>query len=183
MKQLLQSISEQALKLTSDFYTEVEIASQWIGRNPATNEAIAEAEKRLGVKLPRDVVELYKSSNGTSIILNQTFGAFMPIEQIDWLKNADAYLIECYAEMGEVYVNDLKNSIIIAGINYCHSVLIIPPYGEHTQWRYWEFASYIPGETPFVGIEKYLERLDDFLTEQNKNKEEILSEKKNNNGK
>jgi hypothetical protein len=48
---------------------------------------------------------------------------------VDWLKNADAYLIECYAEMGEAYVNDLKNSIIIAGVNYCHSVLIIQPHG------------------------------------------------------
>jgi hypothetical protein len=106
----------------------------------------------LGIKLPADVVEFYKVSNGTPVILNQPFGAFAPIEQIDWLRNADPYLIECYAGMGEDYMNDLKNSIIIAGINYCHSVLIIQPYGEHKEWPYWEFASYTPGETPIEGI-------------------------------
>jgi hypothetical protein len=170
VKKILQKISEEAIALTPGSYSEEEKASQWIGRNPATNEAIAKTEQRLGITLPEDVVELYKTSDGTSVILNQTFSGFMPVEQIDWLKNADAYLIECYAEMGEAYVNDLKNSIIIAGIGYVHNVLIIQPYGEHTEWRYWEFASYIPGETPFNGIEKYLERLLDFLTDQNKNK-------------
>lgn len=74
--------------------------------------------------------------------------------------------------MGEEYVADLTNSIIIAGLNYCHNVLIIQPYGIHKTWRYWEFASYIPGETPFAGIKKYLERLIDFMTDQNINKAE-----------
>jgi SMI1 / KNR4 family (SUKH-1) len=171
MKQLLQKISEEALTLTPDFYSEEEKEGQWIGRNPATEAAIADTEKRLGIKLPNDVIEFYKTSNGTSVILNQTFGAFVPIEKVEWLKNEDAYLIECYKEMGEAYLNDLSNSIIIAGVNYCHSVLIIPPDGEHAKWRYWEFASYIPGETPFAGVEKYLERLVDFLTDQNRNKE------------
>lgn len=172
MKHLLQQISTETLQLNPDVYSAEEIASQWIGRNPATDEAILEAEKKLGITLPKDVIELYKISNGTSVILNQTFGAFAPIEQMDWLKNADAYLIECYAGMGEAYVNDMKNSIIIAGLNYCHSVLIIQPYGEHKEWRYWEFASYNPGESPFAGIEKYLERLCDFLKDQNRNKDE-----------
>jgi hypothetical protein len=174
MKELLQQISKHSIFLNPDFYSEEEKAAQWIGRNSATDEAIAEAEKRMGVKLPNDVIEFYKTSNGTSVILNQSFGAFVPIEKVDWLKNADAYLIECYAGMGKAYVNDMKNSIIIAGINYCHSVLIIQPYGEHKEWRYWEFASYTPGETAFAGIEKYLERLEDFLNDQVINEDEAL---------
>ena len=99
--------------LNPDFFTAEEKNTQWIGRNPATDEAITKAEKRLGIKLPNDIVKLYKASNGTSVILNQSKSAFIPIEQIDWLKNADPYLIECYAEMGEAYVNDLKNSIMM----------------------------------------------------------------------
>jgi SMI1 / KNR4 family (SUKH-1) len=170
MKTLLKQLSKEAIALNPDFFTDEEKASKWIGRNPATNNAIADAEKKLGIKLPADVIELYKASNGTSVILNQCKSAFMLIEQIDWLKNADPYLIECYAEMGEAYVNDLKNSIIIAGINYCHSILLIQPYGEHAAWRYWEFASYFPGVHVIEGIEKYLEELNDFLTEHNKNK-------------
>jgi hypothetical protein len=170
MKALLKQISKEAITLNPDFYTEEEKKVQWIGRNAVTAEAIIDSEKKLGIKLPKDVIELYKTSNGTSVILNQTFGGFATIEQIDWLKNADPYLIECYAEMGEAYISDLKNSIIIAGIGYVHNVLLIQPYSHHNDWRYWEFASYIPGETPFQGIEKYLERLLDFLTAQNKNK-------------
>jgi cell wall assembly regulator SMI1 len=93
MKNLLQKISEEAIALNSDFFTDEEKTTLWIGRNPATDEAIANAEKKIGIKLPNDVIELYKASNGTSVILNQTFCAFMPIEQIDWLKNADSGLI------------------------------------------------------------------------------------------
>jgi hypothetical protein len=174
MKKLLQQISKDTIKLHPDFYSEEEKVVQWIGREPATAEAIAATEKRLGIKLPNDVVEFYKVSNGTSVITNQCFGAFMPIDQIDWLKNADPYLIECYKEMGEDYVNDLNNSIIIAGITYPHSVLIIQPYGEHKEWRYWEFASYIPGENEFQGLESYLTRLVDFLKEQIINEDETL---------
>jgi SMI1 / KNR4 family (SUKH-1) len=170
MKTLLEQLSKEAVALNPDFFTDEEKTTKWIGRSPATDEAIANAEKKLGIKLPNDVIELYKASNGTSVILNQSKSAFIPIEQIDWLKNADAYLIECYAEMGEAYVNDLKNSIIIAGINYCHSILLIQPYGEHTTWRYWDFASYYPGEHVIEGIQKYLEELIKFLSEQNKDK-------------
>jgi hypothetical protein len=175
MMSLLKSISKNATDFNPDFFTEEEKTAQWIGRSPATDEAIAGAERKLGVKLPEDVFAMYKITNGTSVILNQTFSGFLPVEEIDWLKNADPALIDCYAEMGEVYVNDLKNSIIIAGLAYPHSVLLIQPFGGYKDWRYWEFASYIPGETPFQGIEKYLERLNDFLADQNKNRDEIFN--------
>ena len=172
MIDLLQQISKEAIALNPDFFSDEEKEVKWIGRNPATEESLLQTQERLGVKLPDDVVAFYKISNGTSVILNQTFGAFLPIEQIDWLKNADPYLIECYAEMGEAFTNDLKNSIIIAGAQYPHCVLLIQPYGEHKAWRYWEFASYNPGEHPFDGLKDYLSRLADFLKEQNINKAE-----------
>lgn len=158
MKKLLKQLSEQAIQFENHIFSEEEVITKYIGRNPATDEAIAETEKKLGVKLPEDVTDFYKTSNGTSIILNQSFGAFEPIEKIDWLKNADPYLIECYAGITDKLTESLNNSIIIAGLNYWHNVLIIQPYGKHKTWRYWEFASYILGETPFEGIEKYLER-------------------------
>lgn len=172
MKKLLEKISKEAVALQPDFYSESEIKSNYIGRNPATEQEIETTEKRLGIKLPNDVVEFYKTSNGTSVILDQCFGAFEPLEKIDWLKNAIPQTIEDYCGMGEAYTNDLKNSIIIAGINYVHMVLIIQPYDSNKEWRYWEFAHYVPGETPFHSISNYLERLDDFLSDQNKNKAE-----------
>ncbi len=167
LKKLIQQLSTEAIKCNPDFFSEEEKAEQWIGRNPASNEAIVDAEKKLDIKLPDDVIELYKVSNGTSVILNQTLSGFMPIEQIDWLKNADSYLIECYVGISEELTKDLENSIIIAGINYCHNVFLIQPYGEHKEWRYWEFASYYPGQVPFDGIQKYLKKLVDFLIAEN----------------
>ncbi len=170
IKELLAQISKEALLLNPDFFSEEEKAAKWIGKSPAPEKIIRETEARLGRKLPDDVVAFYKVSNGTAVILNQTFSSFLPIEEVDWLKNTDPALIECYAEMGEAYVNDLMNSIIVAGVAYPHSVLIIQPYGEYKDWRYWEFASYIPGENSFQGIQEYLERLACFLKDQNSNK-------------
>jgi SMI1 / KNR4 family (SUKH-1) len=173
MKELLKQISIQAIALEADSYSQAEIAAQWIGRAPASLADIKATEARLGIGLPADVKTFYKATNGTSVLLTHTFGAFEPIEKIAWLKDIDAYTIECYAGMGEDYVNDLKNSIVIAGISYVHMILLIQPYGKHKKWRYWEFASYIPGETEFKGVKKYLERLHDFLSNQNKYKAEM----------
>jgi SMI1 / KNR4 family (SUKH-1) len=172
MKDLLKALSKEAIANNPDFFTEEEKQAQWIGRPAATDEAIAATEKKLGITLPADVLALYKITNGTAVVLNQTFGAFEPIEKVDWLKNADPGLIEAYSGITEDLTNDLSNSIIIAGIMYPHCVLLIQPYGRHEVWRYWEFANYLPGEIPFQGIEKYLERLHDFVSEQNINKAE-----------
>lgn len=172
MKNILQQLSKNAIELNPDFYGDVEKQQQWIGREPCCNEAIQLIEKRLKVSLPNDVKEFYSISNGTSVVLNQTFGAFMPIEQIDWLVNIQKETLVDYGEMPESYLLDLQNAIIISGLNYVHQVFIIQPYGEFKDWKYWEFASYIPGENVFNGITSYLERLNDFLIEQIKNRNE-----------
>ena len=171
LKERLQSISKNAIALNPDFvHSAKEKKAAWIGKKPATDAAIRTAEKRLSVKLPQDVVDFYKITNGTSEILNQTFSGFMGIRDINWLKNLLPDTLENYAEMGEEYVKDLSNCIVIAGVNHVHQVLIIPPLDVHQNWRYWEFAHYIPGENSFNGMDSYLERLDDFLCDQIKNK-------------
>jgi hypothetical protein len=174
LKYLLQQISQNAIDLNPENYSKKEKKDIWIGQIPATTEAIADAQRRLGLILPEDIVELYKISNGTSEILRQTFGGFDAIESIDWLKKLQPETIEAYAGMGKEYMENLTNSIVISGANHPHMVLIIQPYGSSNKWRYWEFAHYIPGENVFEGIEKYLDRLNDFLKDQIKNKAEIL---------
>jgi hypothetical protein len=177
-KKSLQELSRNAIAFNAEHYSEAERRANWIGRTPATAKAIKAAQARIGVILPSDVVQLYKASNGTSVILNQTFGGFMPIETIDWLKNIQPNTLSDYAEMGEEYVETLKNCILISGIDYPHQVFIIQPYGKYQEWRYWEFAAYIPGENAFAGIEQYLERLNDFLLDQIKNKAETEASNK-----
>jgi hypothetical protein len=174
LKDYLQQISQNAIKLHPENYTDEEKKEQWIGSKPATSKAIEATQKRLGTELPQDVKDLYRETNGTSEILKQTFGGFDPIDKIDWLKNIQPETIEAYAGMGEDYVEALNNSIVIAGANHPHMVLIIQPYGRREKWRYWEFAGYIPGENEFFGIEKYLDRLNDFLVDQIKNKDTAI---------
>ena len=170
MNNLLKQISTNAIALNPYNFTEEEKQQLWIGREPCTDEAIAKAEKRLGISLPDDVKEFYKVSNGTSVVLKNTFGGFMPIEKIDWLVNIQKETLTDYGEMPESYLEDLRNVIIISGIHDTHQIFIIQPYGENTAWRYWEFALYILGEYIHNSINNYLEKLNDFLTEQIKNK-------------
>jgi hypothetical protein len=172
MRELLMKMSVFAIAHNPAAYTDAEKTAQWIGREPASAEAIAAIEQRLNVKLPPDVIEFYKITNGTSEILSHTFSGFVAIEQIDWLTNVDQEVLENYAGMGEDYLSDLKNSILIAGINHVHQVLLIQPHGKFGQWRYWEFATYIPGENEFNDIATYLDRINDFLADQIKWKAE-----------
>jgi hypothetical protein len=174
MIKFLQEISKNAIQLHPEHYPMEQRTALWIGTQPAAATEINLAQERLGIILPNDVVALYMLSNGTLEILKQTFGGFDPIENIDWLKKLQPETLEAYAGMGDEYVEVLNNSIVIAGAKHPHMVLIIQPYGKHKKWRYWEFASYIPGENEFNGIEKYLERLNDFMKDQIKNKSETV---------
>lgn len=172
MRELLAKISVLAIAHNPDAFTQQAKIAQSIGREPATNRAIAATEQRLKVKLPLDVIEFYQITNGTSEILSHTFGGFIEIDRVDWLINLDSEVLENYAGMGEDYLNDLKNSILIAGLNHVHQILLIQPYGKYVKWRYWEFATYLPGESEFSGICAYLERINDFLAEQTRWKAE-----------
>ncbi len=172
IKKIFKNLSQNAIAVSPDAFTAKEKKAQWIGRKRATKAEIEAAETRLGVKLPQDVVDFYKVTNGSSEILPHTFSGFMDIQNIGWLKDLLPQMLEDYAGMGEKYDNDLRNCIVIAGVNHVHMVLIIPPFGEYKNWRYWEFAHYIPGENAFQGIENYLERIDDFLAEQIKDRVE-----------
>ncbi len=172
MRELLVKMSVSAIALNPETFTEQEKKVQWIGREPASVEAIAATEQRLNVKLPSDVIEFYQITNGTSEILSHTFSGFVVIEQIDWLTNVDQEVLENYAGMGEDYLNDLKNSILIAGVEHVHQILLIQPHGKFRKWRYWEFATYIPGANEFNDIATFLDRVNDFLIDQIKWKAE-----------
>jgi hypothetical protein len=170
----LKSISINAIALNPEVFSDNEKATQWIGKPAATEAEIQDAEKRIGISLPKDIIEFYKTSNGTAELLSHTFSGFIEISKIDWLKKLQPQTIVDYSGISDDLTNNLNNSIVIAGLNHVHQILIIQPYGKNSAWQYWEFASYIPGESPFNGIEQYLERIDDFLIDQVKNKETTI---------
>ncbi len=129
IKEQLKSLSKNAIALNPDAFTAKEKKAQWIGRRRATKAEIKAAETRLGVKLPQDVVDFYKTTNGTSEILSHMFSEFMPIDSVNWLKNLIPETLENYAGMGETYTNDLKNSIVLAGVNH------VPRWIRNIIWR------------------------------------------------
>lgn len=92
---------------------------------------------------------------------------FLPIERVDYLKNIDNELIEIWTKDGIPTIGEeLEKSIIIGGINEEQYFLIIPPNSKNLKWRYWKFASWIPGEEEYKSLYNYFEEVSDFLNQQ-----------------
>jgi hypothetical protein len=175
MQKILESISALAIQFNPAGYSKKEQKEKWIGRKPATDADVEKLEKRLGVKLPKDVVQFYEITNGSSDMLHNHFSAFLPVSKVDFLNKLDPELIDAYAENKELLV-DLERAIVIAGLGQDLQILLIPPNSKSKKWRYWEFAHYIPGESEFSKLESYLERVEEFLSEQIKLPAEHKSE-------
>ena len=86
MKKLLKHISNNTILLNPKSFSSIEKDSLRIGNKPTNIDTIINTENRLGVKLTNDVKEFYGIRDGTSVILNQTFSGFLPINKIDWMK-------------------------------------------------------------------------------------------------
>lgn len=167
MKELLKQISFYSIKLEDFEYSDEQIKSKWLGNSPATEEAITLAEKRLNIHLPQDYKEFLRICNGFDTT-NNVEPTFNPIEDIDYLRNLNPALIKIWNETGNDEIGKiLHNSILVAGIGEEQYFLLIPPNEATKTWKYWKFASWIPGE----------EEYDDFITYWNEvfqfNKEEL----------
>ncbi|WP_227256270.1 hypothetical protein [Pedobacter sp. MR2016-19] len=57
----------------------------------------------------------------------------------------------------------LARSIIVGGLDEEQYFLLIPPVIENADWEYGKFASWIPGEDPYQGLENYFINVLDFL--------------------
>jgi hypothetical protein len=66
------------------------------------------------------------------------------------------------------YFLNAQRVIIIGGIKEEQSFLLIPPDSANSKWKYWKFASWIPGEEPYVDLNDYFNRALDFMKEQEK---------------
>ncbi|USD26153.1 MULTISPECIES: SMI1/KNR4 family protein [Flagellimonas] len=166
MKSLLSQISDTALKLKDIEFTISQVDNQWLGNEPSSESGISEVEKRLNVEFPSDYKDFLLISNGFAAP-NDVEPTFLPIERVDYLKNIDNELIEIWtrdgiSETGE----ELKRSILIGGIDEEQYFLIIPPDSKNQKWRYWKFASWIPGEEEYKSLYNYFEDVSDFLNQQ-----------------
>nr|WP_321222917.1 SMI1/KNR4 family protein [uncultured Psychroserpens sp.] len=165
MNSQLKQISEKAIELADFEFTQEQTENKWLGTKPASETEIKLTEKRLGIKLPTDYKEFLRITNGFSAP-NDIEPTFEQIEQIDYLKNIDSFLIEVWNEDGIADIGkQLERSILIAGISEEQYFLLIPPKTDSENWNYWKFSSWQPGEVKFNDLRHYLNDALEFINE------------------
>jgi cell wall assembly regulator SMI1 len=164
MKNTLQEISKLALQLGEFIFTDEQKKLKWLGEAPASIEEIEIAENRLGIQFPEDYKDLLLITNGFFTPCDSTEPTFERVENIDYLENIDAFLLEVWnkgplADVGE----QLKRAVVIAGLNDEQYFLLIPPSSSLDKWQYWKFANWIPGEQRYESLVNYFDSVLDFL--------------------
>lgn len=159
-KNLLNTISEKAIKYEDFNFTSEQIENNWLGTIAANEKQINDAENKLGIKLPEDYIEFIRITNGFSAP-NDIEPSFENIENIDFLKNIDDFVIEAYS-----YLPELENAILIAGISEEQYFLLLPPKSKNEEWKYWKFANWYPGEHPYENLKEYFEDVLRFIIDQ-----------------
>lgn len=169
MQKILQEISKRALLLNEFDFTEEQRQSKWLGVKPASDAEIETAEKSLRIKLPQDYIDFLKITNGFPPYDNSISVNFVPVDKIDYLINVDDDLVEIWNNYGTEEVGEaLSQSIIVGGIKEEQSFLLIPPNEKQKKWRYWKFASWIPGEEEFKDLSDFFKHELDFLKRETK---------------
>lgn len=157
MLKLLQELSKRALLLNEFEFSDEQKQSSWLGNKPASDEEIDLAKKTLQTELPWDYIEFLKITNGFHQCI-VTGSTFLPISQVDYLINVDEDLVEIWSDnegtrdVGQA----LSQSLLIGGLSEEQYLLLVPPNSSSRKWRYWKFASWIPGEHEFKNLKEYL---------------------------
>ncbi|MCZ4223792.1 SMI1/KNR4 family protein [Pedobacter rhodius] len=165
MKKILKRISETAIKQGEFTFTDEQIESKWLGNAPASAAEIKQLEERLQIILPKDYKDFLLITNGFTTPNENIEPSFEPIENVGFLKDIDPEIIEIWINNDALLDVAIKlaRSILVGGINQEQYFLLIPPLLENGQWEYWKFASWIPGEDPYEGMEHYFINALDFL--------------------
>jgi len=157
MKKILKDLFQKSLttKDNNNFTTQ-QIQNNWIGNIPATQKEIEETESRLGINLPADYKEFLKIVNGYPTYNDAVEPSFEKISEIQYLRDFEPVTIQIWKETGnDDIVKELKKSIVVAGKHEEQWFLLIPPIGENDRWKYWKFASWIPGEIEYKNLTEY----------------------------
>lgn len=165
MKKILKKISETAIRQGEFTFTNEQVESKWLGNAGASVEEIKKLEEKLQIILPKDYKDFLLISNGFTTPNENIEPSFEPVSNVGFLKDIDPELIETWIsndELLDVAVK-LARSIVVGGINEEQYFLLVPPLLENGQWEYWKFASWIPGEDPYEGMENYFINALDFL--------------------
>ena len=171
MKELLEQFFVLALLLNKGDFTNQQLETKWIGNNPVIEESIISTENRLCVKLPKDYIEFLNISNGLMDVGTSTSVEFLQVEKIGYLKDLDNKLVEIWGENDKKYGKILAGSILVGGLNQEQQLLLIPPTKSNKEWKYWFFASWIPGEKELKSLEDYFSEEVEYLKKETINLE------------
>ncbi len=168
MKKLLSKLFEKSIELNDYNYSDEQIEKKWIGNPRATLAEIKKIEIRLNVEFPNDYKSILLISNGFLTSTDAVEPSFIPIQNVDYLKNIFPEIVEIWTENepNETFEKELERSIIIAGINEEQQFLLIPPIEKNEKWKYWKFASWISGEEVYENLTEYINGVIEFLNEE-----------------
>ena len=157
MKKILTDLFQKSLTTKdNNYFTSEQMKNNWIGNLPATEKEIEETESRLGIKLPADYKEFLKIANGYPTYNDAVEPSFEKINQIQYLKDLYPDVIDIWKHTGNEDISkELSKSIIVAGKQEEQWFLLIPPTDENKNWKYWKFASWIPGEIEYKNLTEY----------------------------
>jgi hypothetical protein len=165
LKKILKKISETAIKQGEFTFTAEQTAARWLGNQPALAAEISETEDKLGITFPADYKEFLLITNGFTTPNENVDPSFSKLSEVAFLKDIDPQLIEIWTEHIELLDVGIKlaRSIVVGGLTEEQYFLLVPPVIENADWEYWKFASWIPGEDPYQGLENYFINVLDFL--------------------
>jgi cell wall assembly regulator SMI1 len=157
VEKILSDLFKKSLtQVGNNYFTPQQVQENWIGNPAATTSEVQETELRLGIQLPEDYKEFLSIANGYPTHNDAVEPSFLEVGQIQYLKTYDHEIVEIWKGTGNDETGAiLEQSIIIAGMNEEQYFLLIPPNNTTTVWRYWKFASWIPGEIEYKNLTDY----------------------------
>lgn len=114
---LAEAQGESDFCLEPDVYERV-LADHWLGRPPATEEAIRAAEVRLGLSLPPDFRAFLAVSNGWygCLMFPNGLAQLLPVEEIQWAHASEADVDSIVEDHGpELKGVDLGRETLLIG--------------------------------------------------------------------
>jgi hypothetical protein len=116
--------------------------SKWLGFPAATESEVAQAESRLGAKLPPTLREFYLVSNGWRQIDDFIY-EIVPVQKLNWFRELDPVFCEICREENDLAV---VRSVCLAQKGDATTLLIDPENKTETgEWIVGAWASWYPG--------------------------------------
>jgi hypothetical protein len=175
----LTTLSARVLQVEGDHSSTIsnyQRQTQWLGADPASLEAIAEAEDRLEHRLPPSYRAFLQVSNGfgpVSVFVHR----LRPVKQIEWFSNENPEALQIWLETefenedasganDRMYgdyqpparLSHLKNALQISDDFEGSVILLIPQVVDlEGEWETWHFAPWLAGAHRFPSFHDFME--------------------------